>query len=486
MRIPLDRSSRVPLFEQIASYLRERCGSGALPPGTRLPSARALAEDLGISRITVENAYADLEAEAVVERRPGSGTFVAEDQGKAGGREGEEALASWQAARVAEWAGAGKGMGAGFGERRRDTIIDLSSGFADPSLFPAADFRRAMREVLAAPGNDPFSYGPPAGFPPFRETVAGVLASRGIDAVADDILITAGTQEALTLSALLVARRGERVLVETPTYASALGLFRAFGLEVVGLPCDEGGVDLDALRRELIKGSVALIFVMPNFRNPTGTSMELSRRSGLVALAARHAVPILEDDYVGDLRFEGRDLPALAALGAPGSVLYAGTFSKMLAPGLRTGFLLARGPARARLLELKYCISITSSNIAQRALHAVVSVGSYERHLRRSRRVYRSRRDILLDELRRKLPRFSVASPAGGIFAWVGLPRGMSALRLAAVAERSQLLVFPGGACFPDPGDPAFDSCLRLSFATESDSRIAEAVARLAEAARCL
>lgn len=490
MRIPLDRDAETPLFAQVAAFLRERCRSGALAPGSRLPSARALAEELGVSRVTAEGAYAELEAEAFVERRRGSGTYVARRRGagraRAAAGEGEavEPVPAWQA----ELAGRG-GLaepGLGMGTAAAPGLVDLASGLSDPALFPAEDFRRALREVLAFQGDEAFGYGDPRGYLPFREAVARVLASRGVDARAEEILVTSGSQEALCLCALLARERGGPVLVETPTYAAALSLFRSLGLEVRGLDSDSGGPRLEALERALAGERPSLLYLMPNFRNPSGTSVEGPRRAALVALAERACLPILEDDYVGDLRFEGRDLPALAAYGGPGATLYAGTFSKMLAPGLRVGFLVARGPVYRRLLELKYSVSMAAPNLAQRALAEILSVGSYERHLGRSRRAYRARRDAMLRGLAALPPGYAAERPSGGLFAWLRLPPGASASALAAAAAARGLLVYDGGRSFPDRGHPLADSFLRLNFAASTEAAIGEGLARLAQAAASL
>lgn len=488
MRIPIDRASATPLYEQIASFFRERCRSGGFPAGMRLPSARILAEELDVSRITTESAYAELEAEAVVERRRGSGTFVAARAAANADRQGELLPPAWQRRVFADIARAGPRLvaGGGLGIERDDRLIDLSSGIADPSLFPAAAFRKALGKALAEGGEDALGYGDPRGFLPFRESVARVLSSRGIDARPDEIVVTSGSQEGILLSALLACPRGGRAIVESPTYAATAGLFRSLGLELVPIPVDEGGMRIDALEEALRQSRPSLIYTMPNFQNPTGASLDGGRRKSLVALAERYAVPILEDDYVGDLRYEGRDLPALVSLGTPGAVIYTGTFSKLLAPGLRIGYVLARGSAGERLVDLKYCASLSSSNFVQRALHSIASVGGYENHLRRSRRVYAARRDALMRALAERLPGFVAAKPAGGLLAWARLPPGLGARRLSEACRASGVLIYPGDPCFPDPDDPNVDSFVRLNFAVEPEDRIEEGVRRIAVAVAAL
>ena len=480
MRIALDRSSDAPLYEQVAGFIRERCRSGAFEPGSRLPSARALAEELGVSRITTEGAYAQLEAEALVVRRLGSGTFVAEGAARSGEARGWP-VPAWQAELASRGPVSGLEAGAGFRARPRDDVIDLASGLGDPAFLPREGLRSALRRACVE--EESFDYADPRGYAPFREAAARVLSSRGIDAAPGEILVTSGSQEGILLFALLAARRGGPVLVESPTYAVALALFRALGLGVVGVPVDARGMRVDLAERALRETKPAFIYTMPNFQNPSGASLAPERRAELAALAAREGVPVLEDDYVGDLRVEGRDLPALCSIAPPGTVAYSGTFSKMLAPGLRVGFLLARGPVFDLLLDLKYAASLSSPGLEQRALARIVTVGGYDNHVRRSRRACRSRRDALLEALEALPPGFALERPAGGLFAWLRLPPGLGARRLAEACRAVGVLVYPGGPCFPDPADPEADRYLRLNFAAEREERLVEGARRIAAAA---
>jgi GntR family transcriptional regulator / MocR family aminotransferase len=275
------------------------------------------------------------------------------------------------------------------------------------------------------------------------------------------------------------------VLVESPTYNLALELFRALDLQIVGVPIDEQGMCVERLEPLLQQHHPRLIYTIPNFQNPTGSCLSGGRRRQLVALADRYNIPLLEDDFVGDLRYEGRVQPALKTLDPGGRVVYMGTFSKMLMPGLRVGFLVAEGPVLRRLVDMKRVSDLTTPTLMQRALEAYVNVGRYQAHVRRSGRLYRQRRDAMLAAIKRHLPaEVQVNPPHGGLFLWLRLPEELSCLDLLPLAVEAGVEYAPGTRFFPNPADG--ESYLRLNFATQASAEIEEGIQRLARALRRL
>ena len=238
-----------------------------------------------------------------------------------------------------------------FATANRPGTISFTSSSGDSSLFPLEDFRHAMRSVMSGGKKDILGYGETAGYLPLRKTVADILASQGIPAHAEEVLITSGSQQALNLVVRLLVRPGEQVLVERPTHKGMIDLCQSLGIELVEIPMDEQGMQVEHLETILNQNNPRLIFTVPNFHNPTGTCLNTTRRRQLVETAARHSVPILEDDYIGDLRYKGSAQPALKALDTCGNVIYVSTFSKMLIPSLRVGFLVANGPIFKTLLS---------------------------------------------------------------------------------------------------------------------------------------
>ncbi len=497
MRIPLDRQSTLPLYRQIETFLRQGILAGGLAPDTRLPATRQLARDLGVNRITVETAYAELEADGLIFSRIGSGSYVLPPCSPPTKVPPDSAGAPWPAWQQAVQARSELAKlalpDAMPAPARAPQPISFAGGSGDPRLFPADDFRKVMQAVMRRDGAAALEYGDPRGYAPLRSTIAQVLASQGIQAHPDAILVTAGSQSALALAAQLLLKPGDGILVESPTYSGALDLFRALRLKVAGIPTDAHGMRVEALEGLLVRHRPGLIYTIPNFHNPTGTCLSSQRRRQLIAVADRYDVPILEDDFVGDLRYEGRAQPALKALDPGGRVIYVGTFSKMLMPGLRVGFLVADGPVYAGLAGLKRASDLATSNFIQRALEAYVTVGRYQAHLRRSCQIYRKRRDAMLSAIRRHLPagvRFD--PPQGGLFVWLRLPEPLSSGQLLPLAAEEGVTFDAGCRFFPDDagaGECAAsprDDCLRLNFAIQTPEAIEEGIRRLGQAIRRL
>lgn len=475
MRIHLDPGADTPLFRQIEAHLRLDVTSGRLPAGARLPATRALALALGVSRLTVENAYAELRADGLVSGRLGSGTYV--ERRPPDPPPARPAGADWprwqRALALGEAVPPATELSA-----PRPGLIRLELGTGDPRLFPVDEFRAQLQRALRRGGVAALGYGEPSGHGPLRRSIAQVLTAQGVPARPENVLVTSGSQRAIGLVASLLTRPGDTVVVERPTYPGALALFRARGLRVVGAPLDHLGLQVDALGPLLARHRPRLIYVIPNFQNPTGTCLPAIRRRQLVAVAARHGVPVLEDDYVGDLRYEGRAQPALKALDPGGHVIYVSTFSKMLMPGLRMGFVLADGPVVGRLAALHRLEELASCQPIQRALEGFMTIGRYRTHLRRSCRVYRRRRDALLLAAARHLPpEVAWQQPHGGFFLWLRLPTGCSADALLPAAVEAGVSFAPGSAFFPTASEGR--RFARLSFAGHEPEELEEGMRRL-------
>jgi GntR family transcriptional regulator/MocR family aminotransferase len=483
MRIPLDRQSNVPLYEQIKAFLRQNIQSGNLLPETRLPATRQLAESLGISRITVSNAYADLESEGLIYTREGSGTYVMTPFSHTIPNN-DAADISWplwqQELQIPD-----EILQIYPGRISKQTLHpDLISftGVGDARQFPIKDFYKAIQTVIKRDDIAALEYGEfDGGYRPLRETISHILASQGIRAHPDNTLITSGSQQALALVCQLLLKPGDVILVEKPSYNFALELFQALNLKIISVPMDERGIQVERIETLLQKHHPRLIYTIPNFQNPTGVCLSGERRRELVRLAGLYNIPILEDDFVGDLRFGGRAQPAIKALAQDGSVIYIGTFSKMLMPGIRVGFLVADGPVYNGLVRNKRVNDLTTSTLIQRALDEYVTVGRYQLHLRRSCRTYRKRRDIMLSAIKRHFPPSLRANPPqGGLFIWMQLPENISALELVPIAAEEGVEFAPGSIFFINPEEG--DGFLRLNFAAQTSENIEIGIQRLAVA----
>ncbi len=487
MRIPIDRESRTPLYRQIVEFLKTEIETGALAATTRLPSTRELADSIGVNRITVNNAYAELEAEGLIYSRLGSGTFVA-----AGFENPQRVLEDRaDASRWPLWQTrlAGQNRFTTQVTSRQPAVegadwILFSEGVGSGDLFPIDDFRKAIQTVLSHDRKDTLSYGDRAGYLPLRATISHILADQGILSRPENILITSGSQQALWLVMNMLLRPGDTVLVESPTYSGTLNLLRALDANIIGVPVDQEGMQVDQVEDLLRTAHPSLIYTIPTFQNPTGTCLSSMRRRQLIALSGRYNVPILEDEFVGDLRYEGHSQPALKSLDPDGRVIYISTFSKMLMPGLRVGYIAANGPVYDQLLTWKGLNDLATSNLIQRALEAYITVGRYQSHLHRACRVYRRSRDLMISALSRWMPAdVRWYTPSGGLFIWAQLPAGFRADDLLPYAAEEMVDFAPGRLFFPD-NQPS--GHMRLNFAGVSPDRIEEGIARLARAVKRL
>ena len=489
MRIPLDRQGAIPLYQQIESYLRQGIVSGSLPADTRLPASRQLAHDLGVNRITVENAYAGLETDGLIYSRMGSGTYVLPPNPLLGFSKEKPGAPwpLWQQSLELEDRVLKNESPEEMSSRaaRHAQLISFASGIGDAHLFPAEDFRKVLQTVMRRDGIAALDYGEPNGHAPLRETITHILASQGLQTRSENVLITAGSQQALSLVSQLLLKPGDVIMVESPTYSGALDLFRALGFNVVGVPVDRHGMQVEALEKLLQQHHPKLIYTIPTFHNPTGTCLSSQRRIQLIILADRYNIPILEDDFVGDLRYEGRSQPALKALDPGGRVIYVSTFSKILMPGLRVGFLVAEGPIYQRLVNFKRANDLATSTLIQRALEVYVTVGRYQSYLRRSCQLFRKRRDAMLSAIQRYLPaEIDLDPPQGGLFIWLRLPENLTSEKLLPLAWEEGVDFSPGTGFFSDRVEGK--NWLRLNFVAQGPDQIEEGIKRLGKAMKRL
>jgi DNA-binding transcriptional MocR family regulator len=360
-------------------------------------------------------------------------------------------------------------------------IISFAGGIPDPALFPAAAIAEAHRRILGDPRRAAaaLQYSISEGYLPLRQWIAGHMAGLGVALSADHVLITSGAQQALDFIGKLFVAPGDRVLVACPTYLGALQALGAYEPVFAELP-RRGDNRVAAAPGA---GRIALGYVMPDFQNPTGTSMSLAERQELLERAALLDLPLVEDAAYEALRYEGEALPSLLALDTAragideGRILYCGTFSKTVAPGLRLGWIAAPLPVIRRLVLVKQASDLHSPSLAQMAMHEVVQQvlpGS----LAAIRAVYRARRDAMLAALAREMPPgVRWTSPEGGMFLWLTLPPAIDAVALLARAIAEARVAFVPGRAFHYDGGGA--NTLRLNFTLADETRIADGIARL-------
>jgi GntR family transcriptional regulator/MocR family aminotransferase len=477
MQIELDRrgNGSAPVYRQIADHIRGEIEAGRLDAGDRLPTIRELARRLGVNRDTVSLAYDELVAEGRLEATVGRGTFVR----GAPGRGPDEARAAALAPRVEallDFERTRPRYGAGAGS------IPLHALVPDPALYPVAAFRRSVNRAFESGGAELLLYGDRQGHAGLREILARRFRAHGIEVGPDEISLCHGASQGIALALRLFTEPGDAVAVEEPTYHNVLGVLRALGLEAVPVPMTVAGPDLGVLERALARPDVKLLYTIPTFHNPMGITTPLAHRRQLLAVAAHAGKPVVEDAYEMDLRFAGRELPALAALDPGGLVVHLYSFSKSLFPGARVGAITARGRAVEGLRALCHASDLGGSPLLQAALADFVGRGAYDRHLALLRRTLRSRAGALCESLAREMPdgvRFT--SPEGGYQVWVELPGGIDTRDLFADALRAGVLFAPG---YVFQHDGRASSGLRLTVAQTDEAAIRRGVALLARVVR--
>jgi 2-aminoadipate transaminase len=364
----------------------------------------------------------------------------------------------------------------------RPEVISFAGGLPAPELFDLAGLRAAFDAVLSTDaGRRHLQYAPTEGNRELRTLVAQRLTGRGLPTAADDLLVTTGSQQALTLIATGLLDPGAVVAVEEPTYLAALQCFQLAGARVVPVASDDDGIDPDALADVLARERPTLLYLVPTFANPTGRTLPLERRAAVADLAARHGTWVVEDDPYGELRYRGVPVPALAAQpGAEDRVLHLGSFSKIASPGMRLGWLRAPAGLLRALTVAKQAADLHTSTIDQAAAAAYLAAVDLDAHLRELCAAYSARRDAMVGALPDALPDGSSwTDPDGGMFVWARLPGAVDTADLLQTALRHDVAFVPGAPFFAGTPDRA---TLRLSFTTNTPAQIAEGVQRLGSA----
>ena len=357
----------------------------------------------------------------------------------------------------------------------RPEVISFAGGLPSPATFPVEEMRHASERILRDQPSAALQYSATEGYMPLREWVAARYSAGGVHVRPTQVLITTGSQQALDLLGKTLVDPGSRVLVETPTYLGALQSFSLFEPHYVQVPTDESGLIPAGLDAALTAGA-RLLYAQPNFQNPTGRRLPLERRIALAAFAKEAAFPVIEDDPYGALDYAGAPLPTLLSM-APDHIVHLGSFSKVLAPGLRVGYIIAPEELHFKLVQAKQATDLHTPSLTQRIVYEVVKDGFLDTHVPKIRALYRDQCEAMLDALERHMPAgVEWNRPEGGMFVWVKLPKHIDSMKLLEQSIAQNVAFVPGGPFFANQAE---HNTMRLSFVTVPPATIDEGVARL-------
>jgi 2-aminoadipate transaminase len=365
-------------------------------------------------------------------------------------------------------------------------IISFAGGLPAPEVFPVKEFQEACNTVLQDHGAQALQYSTTEGYLPLREMIARHNARYSVHVTAENIMITSGSQQALDFIGRLFINRGDYVVVESPTYLGALQAWNAYGAQYISVPSDENGMIMDHLEEALRIGP-KFIYILPNFQNPSGSTLSLERRKRLILLADQYGVPIVEDDPYGQLRYDGDHIPSVVTLDSryrndndgeyTGNVIYLSTFSKLLSPGLRLAWVIAPPQVIRKLVMTKQAADLHTSSFNQHVAYEVAKGGFLDEHVKVIRATYKERRDVMIEMMEEMFPDcVTWTKPLGGMFLWGVMPEHIDAAEVLKVAIERKVAFVPGAAFHPNGGGK---NTMRLNFSFSKPEDIREGITRL-------
>lgn len=369
---------------------------------------------------------------------------------------------------------------------RKPGVISFAGGLPAPEFFPVARMKDVAVRILEKEGRDVLQYSPTEGDFSLRKKIAERMKMKfGATVGAEEVLITSGSQQGLDLSGKIFLDEGDTVLCESPTYLGAIQALCAYGPRFIEVPTDGEGMILSELEKRLSTGGrVKMIYVNPDFQNPSGRTWSLERRLEFMEIVTRHEIPVVEDNPYGELCFEGTQMPSIKSFDPAGLVIFLGTFSKILCPGLRIGWLAATPALVEKYVLVKQGADLHTSTFGQRQVAAYMETYDLEEDIRRIRETYRKRRDAMVRAMEREFPAgIHFTRPSGGLFVWVELPEGLDARVLLHKCLDRGVAFVPGGSFFPNGGR---ENTIRFNYSNMPEDRIAEGIRRVAEALKAM
>src|SRR6476661_7566370 len=490
----INREGEESITAQLADRFRSAIDAGDLAPGDKLPSTRALAEQAGVNHLTAVRVYRRLAEEGYVTAGVGRGTFVrtvpppaaADDDGVWQHAVLPEQKPSYVNEVFAETMHLSRGTPTGWISAPPDPeeLMDMSVAWTAPELHPVDQLRRMTDELFQTHGGAMLGYTQPEGVPELLVELARRGEVSGFARSPDELIVTSGARQGIDLVARTIVRPGDVVVCESPTFIGTLATLQATGARVLGVPFDEGGIDVEAFERILARHEVKLLALQTGSQNPTGQDLAPDRAARLVELAQERSFFILEDGVYANIRFVDGPPPPRLRQSAPDHVIYVDSLSKTIGGGLRVGWVAATGEARRRIADLKLGTDVHSSTLTQYIAYRWLESGGHDEHVKRVNKVYARRGRALLESVERRLgDEVTVMQPNGGHNLWLTFRRPIDERMLFAEALRNRVGFTPGRALRPEQSS---QSSLRLSFPMLDEERLDEGVRRLAMAIRAV
>ena len=358
-------------------------------------------------------------------------------------------------------------------------VISFAGGLPAPELFPIEEMKEISRIVLEESGTQALQYSTTEGFQPLREQIARRMNSKNkTNVTKDDILITNGSQQGLDFAGRVFLNEGDVVLCESPSYLGAINAFKSYGSKFIEVPTDKDGMIMEELEKILeVTENVKMIYVIPDFQNPTGITWTLERRKKFIEIISKYEIPVLEDNPYGELRFEGESLPSLKSMDKKGLVIFLGTFSKILCPGYRLGWTCASQNILKKFIFVKQVADLQASSISQIEVSKFIDLYNLDNHVKKINEVYARRRDLMLETMKEEFPEgVEYTYPEGGLFIWVELPKHLDSRIIMKDCLANNVAYVPGWSFFPNGGT---ENCFRLNYSNMSDDRIVEGIKRI-------
>lgn len=467
MKIVLNRQSDTPLYVQVADQIKQLIEEGHIQIDDKLPPIRKLADQLSVNNVTIVKAYQVLADEGITYKIRGSGSYIAPKP--------EELIAE-----ISEFENAENNS---FSLRSTqydmpEDTINFATATPKANLFPVTDFKKAINQVLDRDLGEAFGYQEAKGYSPLRESICHYMESFSVQALPEDVQIISGAQQGLDIIAKSLLNYNDAVVVEAPTYSGAIATFRSRGVRIVQVPMLIDGVNIKKLEELIKRYKPKLMFTMTHCQNPTGYSYSKKKKEALLALAEQYNMYILEDDYVGELLYTKKVQP-LKAIDRNDKVIYLKSFSKILMPGLRLGFMIVPKALNQSVMNAKEATDISTSGLIQKAFDVYLRKGHWHKQLSHMKKIYFTRYQIMLEMLEKYLPRgVNYYVPKGGILFWIELPKGRDSRDFFEYVGQRKIAIVPGDLFYySDIKSNAF----RLSIAAVSDKEIENGIRSLGE-----